>query len=74
MNVRASGVGDVYTAESEGIIKRFSPSGEFIETAGVVKFGGGCKNVAVAVSPDANKLYFCDQPGQKFHILEKKAK
>jgi hypothetical protein len=74
MNVRASGVGDVYTAESEGIIKRFGPSGEFLETVGVVKFGGGCKNVAVAVSSDASKLYFCDQPGLKFHILEKKAK
>lgn len=73
MNVRAVGVGDIYTAESEGIIKRFGPSGEFIETAGVVKLTGGCKNVAVAVSADAQRIYFCDQPGSKFHILEKKA-
>lgn len=74
MNLRANGVGDIYTAESEGIIKRFGPSGEFIETAGVVKLTGGCKNVAVAVSEDGKKLFFCDQPGSKFHILEKKAK
>jgi hypothetical protein len=74
MNVRAHGVGDIYTAESEGVIKRFSPSGEFLETAGVVKLTGGCKNVAVAVSPDAKKLYFCDLPGSKFHILEKAEK
>jgi hypothetical protein len=74
MNIRAVGVGDVYTAESEGIVKRFSPSGEFIETAGVVKLTGGCKNVAVAVSADAKKIYFCDLPGSKFHILEKKDK
>jgi hypothetical protein len=74
MNVRAVAVGDVYTAESEGIIKRFSPSGEFIETAGVVRLTGGCKNVAVAVSADAKKIYFCDLPGSKFHVLEKKAK
>lgn len=73
MNLRANGVGDIYTAESEGIIKRFSPSGDYIETAGVVKLSGGCKNVAVAVSPDAKTLYFCDLPGSKFHILEKKA-
>jgi hypothetical protein len=71
MNVRACGVGDIYTAESEGVIKRFSPSGEFLETAGVVKLTGGCKNVAVAVSNDAKKIYFCDLPGSKFHILEK---
>lgn len=72
MNVRAVGTGDIYTAESEGVIKRFSPSGEFLGTAGVVTLTGGCKNVAVGVSADGNKLYFCDQPGSKFHILEKK--
>jgi hypothetical protein len=74
MNLRANGVGDIYTAESEGIIKRFGPSGEFIETAGVVKLTGGCKNVSVAVSADGKKLFFCDMPGSKFHILEKSAK
>jgi len=74
MNIRANGVGDIYTAESEGVIKRFGPSGEFIETAGVVKLTGGCKNVAVAVAEDGKKLFFCDLPGSKFHILEKKAK
>jgi hypothetical protein len=73
MNLRAVGVGDIYTAESEGVIKRFGPSGEFVETAGVVKLTGGCKNVAVAVSADAKKIYFCDLPGSKFHILEKKS-
>lgn len=72
MNVRACGVGDIYTAESEGVIKRFSPSGEFLETAAVVKLSGGCKNVAIGVSADAKKLYFCDLPGSRFHILEKK--
>ncbi|QJW98994.1 NHL repeat-containing protein [Frigoriglobus tundricola] len=74
MNIRANGVGDIYTAESEGVIKRFGPSGDFIETAGVVKLTGGCKNVAVAVAEDGKKLFFCDLPGSKFHILEKKAK
>ncbi len=74
MNIRAVGVGDIYTAESEGVIKRFGPSGAFVETAGVVKLTGGCKNVAVAVSADAKKIYFCDLPGSKFHILENKAK
>jgi hypothetical protein len=74
MNIRPCGVGDIYTAESEGVVKRFSPSGEFLETAAVVKLTGGCKNVAVGVSPDASKLYFLDQPGSKFHILERKAK
>ncbi|MBY0459283.1 MAG: hypothetical protein K2V38_18290, partial [Gemmataceae bacterium] len=62
MNVRAISTGDVYTAESEGIIKRFNAKGEFVETAAVVKLTGGCKDVAVAVSADGSKIYFCDMP------------
>lgn len=74
MNLRAIGTGDVYTAESEGVIKRFGPSGEFIETAAMVRLDGGCKNVSLAVSADATKIYFCDAPMSKFHILEKQGK
>jgi hypothetical protein len=72
MNVRALGTGDIFTAESEGIVKRFTADGKFVGTAAQVKLTGGCKNVAIAVSADGNKLYFCDQPGSKFHIFEKK--
>ncbi len=74
MNTRAAGTsGDIYTAESEGVVKRFSATGAFIGVAGTVKIGGGCKNVAIGVSSDGDTIVFCDQPGSKFFILTKKS-
>lgn len=65
--------GDIFTAESEGVVKRFSSTGAFIGVAGTVKMSGGCKNVAIGVSSDGEKIVFCDQPGSRFYILTKKS-
>lgn len=74
MNTRCStGSGDIFTAESEGVVKRFSSTGAFIGVAGTVKISGGCKNVAIGVSADGEKIVFCDQPGSRFFILTKKS-
>ncbi len=73
MNVKACG-GDVLTAESEGLIKRFGPTGEFKGIVGSVKIAGGCKNVAIGVNADATRIYFCDQPGSRVMILAEKDK
>jgi len=72
MNLRIDKAGDVYTAESEGIIKRFSAKGDFLGTVAKVSLTGGCKNVALAVSGDGEKVFFCDQPGSKVIILARK--
>ena len=72
MNVRVTSDGSVYTAESEGHIKLFNSKGEFAACVGTATLKGGCKNVAVAVSPDGSKVYFCDQPGSRILILAKK--
>lgn len=64
--------GDIYTAESEGIVKRYSADGKYKGLVGVASLQGGCKNVAVAATPDGEKVYFCDQPGSKVIILGKK--
>ena len=73
MNVRAAGSsGDVFTAESEGVVKRFSAAGEFAGVVGTVPVNGGCKNVAIGVSADGTRVYFCDQPGGRFFILTRK--
>jgi hypothetical protein len=72
MNLRACGA-DILTAESEGVVKRFTGAGEFKEVVGTVKIAGGCKNVAVAASADGSRVYFCDQPGSRFFILAKRA-
>jgi hypothetical protein len=73
MNCRIMSNGDVYTAESEGVIKKFNSKGEFISLVGTAKLTGGCKNVAVAASPDGNTVYFCDLPGSQVIILTKSA-
>jgi hypothetical protein len=73
MNVRALlGAGDILTAESEGIIKRFSSKGEFKTVVAAAKLTGGCKNVAVAASPDGKFVYLADQPGEKVIIFREK--
>ena len=72
MNLCFLGDGDVITSESEGLVKRFSPSGEFLGFIGKAKVGGGCKNVAVAASPDGKKVYFYDLQGSKIIILSRR--
>ncbi len=71
MNVKGCGE-DVLTAESEGLIKRFGPTGEFKGVVGAVAISGGCKNVAVGANADATRVYFCDQPGSRVLILAQK--
>jgi hypothetical protein len=72
MNLRVGAKGNVYTAESEGVIKSYSPKGEFLSTVARAPLSGGCKNVAVAVTPDEKTVFFCDQPGSKIIVLKKK--
>ncbi|HLJ10552.1 MAG TPA: hypothetical protein VKU82_05150 [Planctomycetaceae bacterium] len=69
MNLCIGPEGQIFTAESEGIIRRFSASGEAMGMVGKVTLSGGCKNVAVAVSPDGENVYFCDLPGSRIIVL-----
>jgi hypothetical protein len=74
MNVRCAANGDVLTAESEGFVKRFNSKGEFVALIGKRPLSGGCKNVAVAASPDGKLIYMCDQPGSQIVIFAEKTK
>lgn len=61
MNVCFNGAGDVFTAESgTGRIKKFSADGSFVSYVGDVDLVPGCKNVSIAVVPDASKIYMLD--------------
>lgn len=71
MNVCVGRDGLVYTAESEGIIRCFKDNGDYIGLVARAELTGGCKNVEIAVSPDANRVYFCDLPGQRILILSR---
>lgn len=74
MNIRFGTDGSVLTAESEGLVKKFSPAGEYVEAIGRVTLTGGCKNVAVDVSSDGHRVYFCDLPGSRIIVLKEPEK
>ena len=58
----------------EGFVKRFNSKGEFVALIGKRPLSGGCKNVAVAASPDGKLIYMCDQPGSQIVIFAEKTK
>ncbi|HEY2250392.1 MAG TPA: hypothetical protein VGH74_05000 [Planctomycetaceae bacterium] len=69
MNVCCGPTGEILTAESEGIIRRFSVTGKYLGLVGRVSLTGGCKNVAVSASPDGEGVYFCDLPGSRIIMM-----
>jgi hypothetical protein len=73
LTVRGGANGDIYTAESEGIVKRFSNDGKLQAIIGQRPLSGGCKNVAVAAATDGKTVYFCDMPGSKLVVFAEKA-
>jgi hypothetical protein len=74
MNVRCGPNGDIFTAESEGVVKRFSAKGDFVALVAKRPLSGGCKNVSVAASADGRLIYCCDKPGSRINIFEEKPK
>lgn len=72
MNVCFGSGGEVLTSESEGYIKKFTKEGSFLGIVGQAKVSGGCKNVAIAMSPTGDKAYFFDLQGSRIVILDKK--
>ncbi|MBS0203371.1 MAG: hypothetical protein JSS49_10760 [Planctomycetes bacterium] len=72
MNLCFGSGGEVLTAESEGYIKRFTKEGSFLGVLGQARVSGGCKNVAISVSPDGEKAYFFDLQGSRIVVLTKR--
>lgn len=72
MNCRIVSGGTVYTAESQGFVKEFSPKGDFVRLVAYATVKGGCKNAAVALAPDGKTIYFCDQLGSKIIVMASK--
>jgi hypothetical protein len=73
MNLTFLADGAILTSESEGLVKRFSKSGEFLGLVGKAKVSGGCKNVAIGASSDGNRIYFYDLAGSKIIVLSRSA-
>jgi len=72
MNLCFSTAGEVLTAESEGVVKRFTKEGSYLGIVGIANLTGGCKNVAIGLSPNGEKAYFYDREGSRIVILSRK--
>lgn len=72
MNCRIASGGTVYTAESQGFVKEFSPRGDFVRLVAYATVSGGCKNAAVAAAPDGKSIYFCDELGSQIIVMTSK--
>jgi hypothetical protein len=73
MNLAFLADGAVLTSESEGLVKRFSKTGEFLGLVGKAKVSGGCKNVAIGATGDGSRIYFYDLQGSKIMVLSRNA-
>lgn len=73
MNLCFDQDGSVLTAESEGIVRKFTSAGKSLGPVGGCKLSGGCKNVAIGISPDGEKVYFCDLPGSRIIVMGRDA-
>jgi len=73
MNLRFGAGGDLYTAESGlGRIKRYTPQGKFLEVVATVRVAGGCKHIAIDVSPDGARMYMLNLGGSEIVVLAKR--
>jgi len=71
MNIRFDQDGNVLTSESNvGIIKRFTPEGEFLGRVGKVKIIPGCKHVAIGVADQGKKVYMLDITRSHIVLME----
>lgn len=74
MNLRVGKNGEIYTAESEGLIKRFDADGKLLASVGNVKLPGSCTHVAVDVSEDGEHVYLLDTEKAAIVVLGRQAK
>ena len=72
MNSRFSLSGDLFTSESNGVVKRFTPEGSFIESVGIAAVQPGCKSSIIAIAPDTNRVYYFDTQKSAIAILDRK--
>jgi hypothetical protein len=72
MNLCFTSDGGLLTAESNGVIKRFTREGAYEAPLGHAKVKPGCKNSAVGISSDGERLYFFDVEHSSIIILADK--
>lgn len=74
MNLRFNPAGELITSEASlGRLKRYTPEGQLLGLVGTATVEGGCKNVAVDLSPDGNRCYVMDLGKNRICVLSAKA-
>ncbi len=69
MNLCFDKEGDLLVSESNGVVKRFTEKGKFIEQAGMAEVQPGCKNSAIKISPDGEVIYYIDVNNSQILVL-----
>ncbi|GAB6167153.1 hypothetical protein JCM19992_31530 [Thermostilla marina] len=82
MNLSFGNDGSLYTAESGlGRVKRYSPQGEYLDLVGYVgvarftsagRMAASCSNIAIAVAPDADRVFVMDYKNGIIRVLARK--
>ena len=74
MNLRFNPAGELITSEASlGRLKRYTPEGRLLGLVGTATVEGGCKNVAVDLSPDGKRCYVMDLGKNRICVLSAKA-
>lgn len=71
MNTSPAPDGTLLTGESNGVVKRFTQEGEFVEIVGRAKVRAGCKNSTIGIEPDGTRLYYLDSTAGRVLVLTK---
>jgi len=69
MNLCFTKQGTLYVAESNGLVKHFTPLGEYQGLVGVAKVPAGCKNSAIAATVEGDRVYYIDITNSKIIVL-----
>jgi len=69
MNLCFTSDGGLLAAESNGVVKRFTLDGKYEGMVGVAKVPSGCKNSAIGVSSDGDRVYYIDIQKSKILVL-----
>jgi sugar lactone lactonase YvrE len=71
MNLCFGPRGELYTSESQGRVKRYTPDGKFLGLVGKATVDGGCVNISLVASADGSRVFVLDRGANAIRVLEK---
>jgi hypothetical protein len=69
MNLCFASDGGLLASESCGVVKRFSRDGKYESLVGIAQVPPGCKNSAIGISSDGERVYYIDIQGSNLIVL-----